>query len=244
MTKKIIFLLNIDNYAPEITEITYPLIKKYAEKIGAEIIEITERKFPEMSPVYEKFQIYELCKQNPADWYLYIDSDCLVHPDLFDITEQIDKDTVFQNGSDFSPSRFKKNKHMIRDGRNIGTCNWFTVFSDLCVDLFNPDIGMSYEEILDHCFPTNAETFVFDRTHLVDDYILATNVARYGFKYKNFTDLPHKAQGEWFCHEYLIPKEMKVAKLAEAKRRWCDLSPEEARAEMIQKMREGNFNRG
>ena len=225
--KKIIFLLNIDNYAPEITAITYPLIERYAQKIGASIIQITERKFPDFPPVYEKFQIYELAKANPADWYIYIDSDALLHPDLFDITAVIDKDTIFQVGTDFSPVRFKPNKYMLRDKRWIGTCNWFTVFSDLCIDLFNPEIGMSKQEIIEHSFVTNTEHFIFDNKHLIDDYILATNVARYGLKRKDWTTLMKEVgypeYDQFFYHEYLIPTDEKIIRLKEKAYQWTEL---------------------
>lgn len=222
--KKTIYLLNIDNYAPEITEVTYPFIEMYAEKIGAQIVQITERKFPEFAPVYEKLQIFELEKTRKSDWIIYIDSDALIHPDLFDITEQIGKDTVFQVGTDFSPMRFKKNKYMLRDGRNIGTCNWFTVFSDLTLDLYNPDIGMSKDEIIEHCFPTLEEKRVFDRTHLVDDYIIATNVAKYGLKYKNWKQLQDEkgVSGFFFFHQYLCSKEQKVIDLKKVADEWVN----------------------
>ena len=109
-----------NNYAPEITELTYPLIKHYAEKIGADFYTITERKFPNMPPVYEKMQIYDLGKKMENDWNIYIDSDALVHPDFFDVTNFIKKDTVVHNGADMANNRWRYDKYFIRDGRNIG----------------------------------------------------------------------------------------------------------------------------
>jgi hypothetical protein len=44
--KKTIFTLNIDNYAPEIRDITRPLLERYAKKIGADIYDIEDRNFP------------------------------------------------------------------------------------------------------------------------------------------------------------------------------------------------------
>ena len=34
--KKMLYLLNIGNFAPEVTNLTYPFIFQYAEKIGAD----------------------------------------------------------------------------------------------------------------------------------------------------------------------------------------------------------------
>ena len=45
--RKVVYLLNIGNYAPEVTSMTYPLIERWAKKIDADIFTITDRKFPE-----------------------------------------------------------------------------------------------------------------------------------------------------------------------------------------------------
>ena len=58
--KKTIFTLNVDGYSPEITDITYPLIKRYAKHIDADLHIIKDRKFPDWPVTYEKLQIYEL----------------------------------------------------------------------------------------------------------------------------------------------------------------------------------------
>ena len=52
--KKIIYTLNLNpaDYR-QITDLTYPFIKAWAEKIGAEFIEVKDRKFPQWkSPTY------------------------------------------------------------------------------------------------------------------------------------------------------------------------------------------------
>ena len=72
--KKTVYLLNIGDYEPEITSLTYPYISRYASKIGAAVHLITERKFPEWPITYEKLQIYELGRQHGNDWNIYIDS--------------------------------------------------------------------------------------------------------------------------------------------------------------------------
>jgi len=223
--KKTIYLLNIDNYSPEITAITYPLIERYAKKIQADIVYITERKTPEASAVYEKLQIYEMEKERQSDWIIYIDSDALVHPDTFDFTAILPDDTIFQYGNDFSPTRFRPNEHMLKDKRFIGTCNWFTVVPKKCIELFNPDIGMTLEEIYAECFPTQAESFRFDRKHLIDDYIVSTNLAKHGFNYMTMKDLNAKysgTNGDWFHHNYLISEDEKIRRLKEHQVAWCE----------------------
>lgn len=70
-------------------EITRPQIVDYAKKIDAVYIEITERKYPQYSPHFEKYQLKEILTQ--FDRVVYIDSDCIVSPDcpnLFDIVPE------------------------------------------------------------------------------------------------------------------------------------------------------------
>lgn len=226
---KIIFLLNINNYSPEITSITYPAIEKYAERIGARIIEIQDRKYPDFPIVYEKLQIFDLAKQNPADWYIYIDSDALIKFDLPDITKWLEKDTVFQVNSDPADVRFRL---PIKDERNIGTCNWFTIFSDQCIDLFNPDIGMAYDEMLLCMTPTEEEAKVFDSLHLIDDYVLSFNLAKHGFKYKNAKDLQDTYHCNYFHHEYLVTEKEKLQSIKRVDDLWKN---EEARIKNFMK---------
>lgn len=58
--KVCVYTLNIGDWLPELTAVTIPYIEMYAKKIGADFKIITERKFPEFPPNYEKVQIYEI----------------------------------------------------------------------------------------------------------------------------------------------------------------------------------------
>ena len=41
--KKEVFVVNVDNYLPELTKITIPYLRKYASKIGAKFRIIKDR---------------------------------------------------------------------------------------------------------------------------------------------------------------------------------------------------------
>lgn len=209
--KKTIFTLNVDGYAPEITEFTYPLIKRYADKIGADFYIIKERKFPKFPPVYEKMQIYDLGRQMKNDWNIYIDSDALVHPDMFDVTEFISKDTVCHNGNDMANIRWRYDDYFRRDGRHIGSCNWLTIASDWCLDLWHP-LDIPYEEALKNIFPIQNElNTVITREHLIDDYMLSRNIARFGLKFKRVDKIiEERGGGNYFWHQYTINIKEKV----------------------------------
>ena len=220
--KKTIFLLNIDNYDPEITALTYPLIYRYAEKIAAEVYIIKERVFPERAPVYEKMQIYHLAQKMQNDWNIYIDSDALVHPDMFDVTEFLHKDTVAHNGHDMANNRWRYDNYFRRDGRHIGSCNWFTVASDWCLDLWHP-LDIPYHFALKNIFPTQTElSTVITKEHLIDDYTLSRNIARFGLKFTTVMEIQAKNNdpGNYFWHQYVLNHAEKVKQMKEILNQW------------------------
>jgi hypothetical protein len=220
---KTVFVLNVDNYAPEITELTYPLIRYYADKIGAGFYEIKERKFPDWPVTYEKMQIYELAKELKSEWNIYIDSDALIHPETIDWTCFLDKDTVAHNANDMASVRWKYNEYFMRDGRNIGSCNWFTVASDWCLDLWKP-LEISLGEAMKNIRPTvNEYNTIITPEHLIDDYTLSNNIARFGLKYKSLTKLQEEiglndAYFHW--HVYTISNEEKVKRMKQTLEEW------------------------
>ena len=211
--KKTLFTLNIGNYAPEITAITYPLLKYWANKIGADFHTITERKFPDWPVTYEKLQIYELAQQMGNDWNIYVDSDAVIHPETLDWTLYLPKDTVSHNGRDFANIRWRYNDYMRRDGRHWGSCNWFTIASDWCVDLWRP-LDIPFDEAVENIFPTRQErNAVTERDHLIDDYSLSNNIARFGLKAKTIMDVQKDlgfADSSFHYHLYNITEKEKL----------------------------------
>lgn len=209
---KTLYTLNVDHYAPEITKLTYPLLKRYATKIGAEFHIITKRKWPKLPPVYEKLQIFDLARERRDEWSYYIDSDALVHPDMFDPTEFVHKDTVMHNGNDMANNRWRYDYVFRRDGRHIGSCNWFTIASEWCRDLWaQPDI--TYEQCLENIFPIQMElSSVITREHLIDDYVLSRNIARFGLKFTTVSAIQQKNgdPGDYFYHQYTATTEQKI----------------------------------
>jgi hypothetical protein len=220
--KKTIFTLNVDNYAPEITKLTFPYLKKYAQKIEADLYVIKDRKFPKFPPVYEKLQIYELAQKMKNDWNIYIDADAFVHPDTPDITTLVGKDTIVHNGQDFAPIRFRPDKYFLRSGLHFGSCNWLAMASDWCIDLWKPLDDLSLKEAVGNIFPIQDELNTgITPEHLIDDYTLSRNVAKYGLKATNLIEL-FKEYGDYndfFWHQYQITIPEKVEYLKNVIRR-------------------------
>jgi hypothetical protein len=221
--RKTIYTLNIGDYAPEICALTYPLIQAYARKIGAEFHVIRERKFPDWPVVYEKLQIHEL-GMNGNDWNIYIDSDALVSPEMFDITDYLHKDTICHNGRDMAGIRWKYDQYFRRDGRHVGSCNWFTVASDWCLDLWRPLDDLTLEQALDNINITIGErnSGLCQTEHLIDDYTLSRNIARFGLKVQTVHDIcgqlgwraPNgQPVSPFLYHKYTISNEQKVREM-------------------------------
>lgn len=174
-----------------------------------------------MPPVYEKLQIYDLGKSN--DWNIYIDSDALVHPDLFDPTEFIGKDTVMHNGADLANNRWRYDKYFRRDGRHIGSCNWFTIASDWCIDLWHPLEDLTLEEAVENIFPIQSElNSVITREHLIDDYVLSRNIAKYGLKFKTLLELMQDLRdvGNYLWHQYTMTESDKIINMKTVLDNW------------------------
>lgn len=219
---KCVWTLNINGYAPEITEVTYPHLKAYAEKIGAEFRVIDSRCWPSAPASYEKLQLHWLGEQ--YDWNIYIDSDALIHPDMFDITRHIYPNTVLQYGNDLAGTRWKDDKYFRRDTRQISSCNWFTVASSDCLDLWHPLDDMSIEEALANTKPQLKESKTCSDGHLIDDYVLSRNIARYGLHYKTLKEFLEKRGLEGvqlFFHSHLLTRKEKAFVLPRImKERW------------------------
>jgi len=74
--EKCVYTIAIDNWFPELCNITFPLMRSWAGRIGADFKVIDEAKFPGFPPNYEKFQIWEL--GSDYDWNVYIDADMII----------------------------------------------------------------------------------------------------------------------------------------------------------------------
>lgn len=122
--KKTIYTLACNGYSPDICEITFPYLKRYADKIGADFFVIQDRKFPDYPATYEKNQIHELARERQDDWAIFFDADVLVHPAFIDVTGVVGKDTVVIHDTVCSANFTRLNEFHLRDGRMLGMTNW------------------------------------------------------------------------------------------------------------------------
>lgn len=212
---KCVWTLNVNHWAPELCLTTYPYMLHFARKIDADFVIIHERTHPaDQCEALEKLQIYELGR--PYDWNLYIDSDCVVFPDMFDPTEHVKKDTVIQYSLDHAGNRFRYDGYLRRDGRDIGCCGLFSVVSDWCLDFFHPLDDLSYEDAVKQIFPIVKERMAgVTPEHLIDDYITSRNVARFGLKITTIEQIQKQNHdpGIYLWHTHLLAKKQKLQHL-------------------------------
>ena len=190
--KKTVYTLAIKGYAPELMKTTMALMEKYAKKIEADLVVIDERKFLDKYITYEKFQIWDLMHQRGDDWSIFFDADTMIHPDMFDVTALLSKDTTCSGYShDFTPLRFRPDHVWRRDGRYFGKGTWFIVCSDWTRDIWKPLDDITYEQAVADIFPINDEINKIQKTSesLIDDYLVSRNIARFGLKHTLLTDI-------------------------------------------------------
>ena len=200
MTTKTIFVLNINDYEPEVTKHTYPLIEQYADRIGAQLTFITKRKYPKYPVTFEKFQIYDLAS---SDWSIYIDSDVLIHPEFYDVTSLVTPDTVIIDHNNIALGRYEMDQYFRRDGRYISVANYISWVSMDCIDYWKPDLNRTPEEVISSIYKVPRDCF-FDPQHRVDDYICSRNISKYGLKISYIDEVFRKIYNhsnlEYFYH--------------------------------------------
>jgi len=216
---KVVFTLDIGNYEPQITELTYPLMQSYARKINAHFCILNERRFPGWPVSYEKMQIFE----RGTDWNLFFDADTLIHPDTIDFTVHMKRDTVYHNSSDMAHLRWKYDEYFLRDGRNIGSGNWLAFASDWCCDLWKP-LEISLEEALENIHPTQEElNGGLTRDHFIDGYTVSRNIAKYGLKFDTIENLLKElgmGDERFFWHGYNMTSEQKLLQMKSVLQGW------------------------
>ena len=211
--KKLIATMSFDDWEPEITALTFPLMKYYARKIGAEFWHINTRKFKNEPLGYERFQLYDVADN--YDWLIQLDADLLLHPDTPDVTTLVNKDTILVSIPDQASKRFQMDKYFYRDGRYLSIPGFFTVTSDWCKDFWKLPDDMSSEEAINKITPCVHEwrDRAVDGKHLIVDYIWSRNVARYGLKVQTLQNVfkPPFLQPieEYVMHNSFLPLDHK-----------------------------------
>lgn len=171
MQNIIIHVPIINNYFPELVNLTLPTVEKYAKKLNAKINIIENRKYPDWPILYEKIQVYEYGMD--ADWNILIDADVLIHPNCPNtLNGFISPVQVAAKDAYHANTQLNLDKYFLRDGRNIGLSTCVVIASRICHDIWTP-LELSVEEA--------KKQILIDRM-IVDEYCISRNLARFGLK--------------------------------------------------------------
>lgn len=216
MSNKIALVtLNIGNFEPELTAITYPRFKAWAHKIGADFIEITEKRINGPTTICEKFQIPEVSKN--YEWTYFLDADALISVNTPPWHEMVGRDTVLFNGTDFF-MRWQMD-HYFRRHREWqkSACTWNVVCSEWTRDdLWRvPEEG--WEAAIEKITVLTIENLK-SAASLLDDYLLSRNIARYGLHVETIIKIcaQFNVGNSWYWHAYNVPSEQKLKGMLEA----------------------------
>tara|TARA_B100000902_G_scaffold99510_1_gene101928 strand:+ start:401 stop:1072 length:672 start_codon:yes stop_codon:yes gene_type:complete len=188
--RKLIHVVNINDFFPELFALTYPTIRSYAERNGYMINMITERKFPDYPINYEKMQVYEDGKD--AEVNILCDADMLIHPKFPDVTTFLQRDSIaFNDNYNISwKYHVDRIRYFMRDGRDVGIATNFVVTSDWTHDAWEP-LSLSQKDIEDLAKKENTESENDPSQrgwgHYADEFALSYNMAKYGLKYTGVT---------------------------------------------------------
>ena len=112
---------------------------------------------------------------------------------MLDWSVFISKDTVLAGlNTIFANAIFTYDKYFCRDGRNAAICNWITMASDWCIDLWKPT-ELTLNECVNNIHLLAAQiNGIKTRESLVDDYVISRNLAKYGLKYTTIKEQTNK----------------------------------------------------
>lgn len=167
-----IFVVRVDNYLPELCKITLPRIEAYAKRIGAKFTVVTERKFPDFPPTYEKMQIHELGEGN--DCNILLDADIVLADDFENVINNVPPNEVGFWHQYRASGLFAIDQYFFRDNRNVGVAANMLVVPRSCHDIFTP-LEFSAEEAAKRTI----------RWFAIDEYCISRNLAKFGLRYRS-----------------------------------------------------------
>ncbi len=171
-SKKCVHVMVMPGWQASLAEVTLPYLKRYAEKIGADLNVISQRRFPDWPLSFEKHQIFEAGKE--YDWNVYFDVDVLIHPDMDDFTLRHPSEKVgnwwYQDVRGICEA--ERIDIFRDDGRYYGVADCFVATSRKTHGLWTP-LGGNF----DHYIPL----LTTDDRSLITTFSLSFNLARYKY---------------------------------------------------------------
>ena len=171
--KKCIHFLNTAPADPDVRAVTLPALESYADRIGADLNLISERRYPDFPPSYECFQIFEAGRKFERN--LMIGMEVLAGPALPDFTANLSETNVglCQVITPSSAYRVERDPWFQRDGRDKGPIASIIATSWMTHELWQPLPGKAADF---------SSVFRVAGVSSLTEYCLALNLAHYGLK--------------------------------------------------------------
>lgn len=191
--KTAVWVVAVNNYMPELCAITFPNLKAFASRIGADFNVIEERKFNSFPPTYEKLQVYELGKT--YEWNILIDADMIVHPDLPDPRVRTGKNALgiyygFDARIAFNRITLSMQEYARKYGIYRGIVTNFIVSHAFVHEVWKP-LGVTFDDCDGWCC----------RNHILDEYTISQNVSTMGIPCKPFLLASEQSMVYHICAE-------------------------------------------
>lgn len=162
-----VFVVRVDNYLPDLCEVTLPAIEEWAKKIRASFTVITERKYPDLPPTYEKTQVWKLGRGN--DWNILIDCDMAIRPEMYDVTVATMPGTIGA-WMVYDPAiTIAKDEILPLDGSGLALATNFMAVPQAFHDVWR-HLDMESAELLSR----------MKRPFVVDEYCISRNIKQLG----------------------------------------------------------------
>lgn len=224
--RKLLITTRVNNYFPELCSLTMPNLQAYADRVGADFIEITDRflhreindyiynPFIEDSrldihPACEKLQAYNYSKD--YDKTILIDADIVLHPLCPDLFEQINEHGVYfrmryniMDLPNWEIWDWRGNEYFERDGRNCGIVGSLVGWTKYTRDIVEP-----WPYFRGYDLKRKQDTIF--RPAIIDEYVMSENMAKYGLK-----DYPLIVPPQMIYHAEMTTKNPKVEDVIKA----------------------------
>jgi len=154
---KLLFATRADNNIKDMTDITFPYIKDYAEKCGADFLAMSQE--PPIwttedppRPHYRIMELYNLFEE--YDRIVSIDADTVINKNCPNIFDEVPYDKVGIIYEDVGPSASHRRSMIKLAKEQFGDIDWetgyinigFSVFSKIHRDIFQPINGEYFME--------------------------------------------------------------------------------------------------
>lgn len=168
-----IHFISIPDYETPFASISLPMVRAYAQRIGATLNIISQRKFPDFPVTYEVVQIFEAGAA--YDWNMHVGAGVLIGETLPDPSSYISPDHVATNITYSAQMEFvtQGNIYFERNERDLGVSDDIFLAHNLNHEVWEP-LGGSYSQY----------------SHIIKDccerkfgsYVISHNMAKYGLK--------------------------------------------------------------